>query len=75
MSEEKLDRKPAPAPYAAGTGSVPVGPDRAAFERMSYRERVAFKREDPEGYALMKAAAFGVPPPCGGHLDITASCR
>ena len=58
MSEEKLDRKPAlaPAPYAAGTGSVPVGPDRAAFERMSYRERVAFKREDPEGYALMKAA-------------------
>ena len=32
MSEEKLDRKPAPAPYAAGTGSVPVGPDRAAFE-------------------------------------------
>lgn len=28
----------------------------AAFERMSYRERVAFKREDPEGYALMKAA-------------------
>ena len=49
MSEEKLDRKPAPAPYAAGTGSVPVGPDRAAFERMSYRE-------DPEGYALMKAA-------------------
>ena len=47
MSEEKLDRKPAPAPYAAGTGSVPVGPDR---------ERVAFKREDPEGYALMKAA-------------------
>ena len=43
MSEEKLDRKPAPAPYAA-------------FERMSYRERVAFKREDPEGYALMKAA-------------------
>ena len=56
MSEEKLDRKSAPAPYAAGTGSVPVGPDRAAFEWMSYRERVAFKREDPEGYALMKAA-------------------
>ena len=52
MSEEKLDRKP--APYAAGTGSVPVGPDRAAFERMSYRERVAFKREDPEGYKAMR---------------------
>ena len=42
------------APYAAGTGSVPVGPDRAAFERMSYRERLAFKREDPQGYAMMK---------------------
>ena len=54
MSEEKLDRKPAPAPYAAGTGSVPVGPDRAAFERMSYRERVALKREDPEGYKAMR---------------------
>lgn len=54
MSEEKLDRKPAPAPYAAGTGSVPVRPDRAAFERMSYRERVAFKREDPEGYKAMR---------------------
>ena len=23
-----------PAPYAAGTGSVPVAPDRAAFDRM-----------------------------------------
>ena len=22
-----------PAPYAAGTGSVPVAPDRAAFDR------------------------------------------
>ena len=43
MSEEKLDKKPEAAPYAAGTGSMPVEPDRAAFERMSYRERVAFK--------------------------------
>lgn len=42
------------APYAAGTGAVPVGMDRASFERMSYRERVAFKREDPEGYRAMK---------------------
>ena len=56
MSEENLDRKLEHSPYEAGTGSVPVGTDRAAFERMSYRERVAFKREDPEGYALMKAA-------------------
>lgn len=54
--KKSLTESLAPAPYAAGTGSVPVGPDRAAFERMSYRERVAFKREDPEGYALMKAA-------------------
>ncbi len=58
MSEEKMDGKETrkPAPYAAGTGTVPVGPDRAAFERMSYRERLAFKREDPEGYQAMKAA-------------------
>ena len=56
MSEEKLDKTPEAAPYAAGTGSMPVEPDRAAFERMSYRERVAFKREDPQGYALLRAA-------------------
>ena len=56
MSEEKLDRKPEAAPYAAGTGSGPGAPARAAVERMSYRERVAFKREDPQGYALLRAA-------------------
>ena len=38
-----------PAPYAAGTGSTPVAPDRAAFDRMGYRERLALKREDPAG--------------------------
>lgn len=43
-----------PAPYAAGTGSVPVGVGREAFERMSYRERLAFKRGDPEGYRAAK---------------------
>lgn len=48
------ERAEASTPYAAGTGSVPVGPDRAAFERMSYRERLAFKREDPQGYAVMR---------------------
>ena len=42
-----------PAPYAAGTGSVPVTPDRAAFDRMGYRERLALKREDPAGYAAL----------------------
>ena len=45
---------PTPAPYAAGTGSVPVTPDRAAFDRMGYRERLALKREDPAGYASLR---------------------
>ena len=43
-----------PAPYAAGTGSVPVAPDRAAFDRMGYRERLALKRENPEVYQELK---------------------
>ena len=43
-----------PAPYAAGTGSVPVTPDRAAFDRMGYRERLALKREDPAWYAALR---------------------
>ena len=47
---------PTPAPYAAGTGSVPVTPDRAAFDRMGYRERLALKREDPAGYAALRRA-------------------
>ena len=32
MDEQK---QMTPAPYAAGTGSVPVTPDRAAFDRMA----------------------------------------
>ena len=43
-----------PAPYAAGTGTVPVGTDRAAFDRMGYRERLALKREDPEAYRALR---------------------
>ena len=43
-----------PAPYAAGTGSVPVALDRAAFDRMGYRERLALKRENPEVYQEMR---------------------
>lgn len=43
-----------PAPYAAGTGSVPVAHDRAAFDRMGYRERLALKRENPEVYQELK---------------------
>lgn len=44
----------APAPYAAGTGTAPLGVDRAALDRMSYRERLALKREDPEAYRHLK---------------------
>ena len=43
----KQEQQMTPAPYAAGTGSVPVTPDRAAFDRMGYRERLALKRENP----------------------------
>ena len=51
MDEQK---QMTPAPYAAGTGSVPVTPDRAAFDRRGYRERLALKRENPEVYQDMK---------------------
>lgn len=43
-----------PAPYAAGTGTAPVGTDRAAFDRMGYRERLALKRDDPETYRALR---------------------
>ena len=43
-----------PAPYAVGTGTAPLGPDRAAWDRMGYRERLALKRENPEAYREMK---------------------
>ena len=51
MDEQK---QMTPAPYAAGTGSVPVTPDRAALDRRGYRERLALKRENPEVYQEMK---------------------
>ncbi|WP_417065882.1 hypothetical protein, partial [Gemmiger sp.] len=53
---DKMDEqsRQTPAPYAAGTGSVPVAPDRAAFDRMGYRERLALKRENPEVYQELK---------------------
>ena len=66
-----------PAPYAAGTGSVPVGVDHVAFERMSYRERLAFKRGDPEGYRAAKAGlccSFDFAcAACGGRHHAAAS--
>lgn len=62
MDEQK---QMTPAPYAAGTGSVPVTPDRAAFDRMGYRERLALKRENPEVYQEMKKWEAASPPPRG----------
>ncbi len=44
----------APAPYAAGTGSTPLAQDAAAFAQLSYRERLALKRQDPEAYAALR---------------------
>lgn len=56
MEETNASTAPqTPAPYAAGTGTAPVGTDRAAFDRMGYRERLALKREDPAGYAALRA--------------------
>lgn len=52
MNEQ--EQQMTPAPYAAGTGSVPVTPDRAAFDRMGYRERLTLKRENPEVYQELK---------------------
>ena len=51
-----MEKKPdtAPVPYAAGTGSAAVLPDAEALARMSYRERLAFKRDDPEAYARLR---------------------
>ena len=45
-----------PAPYAAGTGTAVMLPGREALDRMSYRERLALKREDPAGYAALRHA-------------------
>ena len=55
MAEPHTPQTTAPAPYAAGTGSAPVAADHTAFEHMGYRERLALKREDPAGYAALRA--------------------
>ena len=48
MENEQNKPMQTPAPYAAGTGSVPVALDRDAFARMGYRERLALKKDiDP----------------------------
>ena len=49
-----LQKVQTPAPYAAGTGSVPVALDRDAFARMGYRERLALKKENPEVYKELR---------------------
>ena len=35
-------------------GTAPLNPDRTAWDRMGYRERLALKRENPEAYREMK---------------------
>ncbi len=47
-------RTPAPAPYAEGTGSAQMLPEPEALGRMSYRERLALKRRDPEAYERLR---------------------
>lgn len=49
---------PTPPPYAAGTGSAAVmgTVDKAAFEKMGYRDRVALKHDNPEAYAKLTAS-------------------
>ena len=55
MEETNASTAPqTPAPYAAGTGTAPVGTDRAAIDRMGYRERLALKRDDPETYRALR---------------------
>ena len=54
MENEQNKPMQTPAPYAAGTGSVPVALDRDAFARMGYRERLALKKENPESYKELR---------------------
>ena len=54
MENEQNKPMQTPAPYAAGTGSVPVALDRDAFARMGYRERLALKKENPEDYKELR---------------------
>ena len=54
MENEQNKPMQTPAPYAAGTGSVPVALDRDAFARMGYRERLALKKENPEVYKELR---------------------
>lgn len=44
----------APAPYAAGTGAAPLAVDANTLAQMNYRERLAFKRQDPDAYAALR---------------------
>ena len=65
MENEQNKPMQTPAPYAAGTGSVPVALDRDAFARMGYRERLALKKENPEIYKVLRkcGGAVGIPRP------------
>ena len=52
----ELDGPPLVAPTLDAPPPLGVTPDRDAFERMGYRERLALKREDPAGYAALRHA-------------------
>ena len=77
MENEQNKPMQTPAPYAAGTGSVPVALDRDAFARMGYRERLALKKENPEVYKeLRKCGATSLAeggkkaaPPCKANRE------
>mgnify|MGYP003358324616 CR=1 FL=1 len=62
MENEQNKPMQTPAPYAAGTGSVPVALDRDAFARMGYRERLAL-REACRGRRPRRPAGGGKPSP------------
>ena len=66
MENEQNKPMQTPAPYAAGTGSVPVALDRDAFARMGYRERLALKKENPEVYKELRKCRAASWPPLGG---------
>ncbi len=64
MENEQNKPMQTPAPYAAGTGSVPVALDRDAFARMGYRERLALKKENPEVYKELRNEGRHLGPLC-----------
>ena len=54
MENEQNKPMQTPAPYAAGTGSVPLPRERDACAGVGYRERLALKKENPEVYKELR---------------------